>query len=73
MSNPTADEAVLDALGYVEQTIYSNEDNSPAVTWTNAEVLELLGEIAERLTIDGCCEDCTHVANYGRHSPGDLS
>ncbi len=52
MSNPTADEARADALGYVEQTIYANEDSSPRVIWTNAEVLDLLYEIAERLNVD---------------------
>ena len=52
MSNPTEDEARTDALGYVEQTIYANEDNGVFVVWKNAEVLELLEEIAERLRLD---------------------
>lgn len=84
MSNPTTDDACADALGYIAQTLYANEDNSASVMWTNREVLDLLGEIAERLAVDdpeecascdttladcpmpdaGCCEDCTHAANY---------
>ena len=52
MSNPTSEEARADALGYIEQTIYANEDNPLALVWTNAEVLELLGEIYERLALD---------------------
>ena len=57
MSNPTSDSARSDALGYIEQTIYANEDNSPAVTWTHAEVREMLFDIAERLRLDCDCED----------------
>jgi len=53
MSNATPDEARLDALGYVEQTIYANEDNPEPSTWSNADVLELLQEVAERLMLDG--------------------
>lgn len=47
------DAARLDALGCVEMTIYCNEDNPAGTLWTNAEVLELLAEIAERLCVDG--------------------
>ena len=37
-------------LGFIDQTIYANEDGSPDLTWTNAEVLELLAMIRGTLT-----------------------
>lgn len=49
MSATTEQAGWRDALGYVEQTIYANSDGSPAVTWRNSEVINLLTEIAERL------------------------
>lgn len=68
MSNETAEAARVDALGYVEQTIYANEGTGATITWCNAEVLEMLGEIAERLRLDvsggwrtGRCRDGAHV------------
>lgn len=36
---------VLDALGFIDQTGYANDDNRDDLKWSNAEVLELLGEI----------------------------
>lgn len=57
MANPNDSAARNDALGFIEQTIYANEDNSPAVTWRDDEVRELLYEIAERLRLDCECED----------------
>lgn len=41
-----------DALGFIDQTIYANEDSGPRVTWRNAEVLELLAEIRRMLVPD---------------------
>lgn len=61
MSNETPDAARLDALGYVEQTIYANEDSSPAITWRNDEVVELLREVAERLRVRG---DVAELCSY---------
>lgn len=52
MSNETPDVARLDALGFVEQTMYANEDSSPSLTWRNDEVMSLLAEIAERLRVE---------------------
>lgn len=42
--------ALHDALGFIDQTVYANEDSRPDLKWTNAEVLELLGEIRGKLT-----------------------
>lgn len=42
--------ALHDALGFIDQTVYANEDSSPRVKWRNGEVLELLAEIRHRLT-----------------------
>jgi len=42
--------AAHDALGYIDQTIYANEDASPRLKWRNSEVLDLLCEIRTRLT-----------------------
>ena len=36
---------VLDAIGFIDQTIYANDDSRPDLHWRNDEVLELLGEI----------------------------
>jgi hypothetical protein len=41
--------ARVDALGFVEQTIYANEDSDDSVVWRNSEVLSMLIEVAERL------------------------
>lgn len=38
-----------DALGFVDQTIYANEDSDPGVVWRNEEVLALLSDIRIRL------------------------
>lgn len=40
---------VNDALGFIDQTIYANEDNPPDMTWVNEEVLELLWIIRNTL------------------------
>lgn len=42
--------ALHDALGFIDQTVYANEDNSHRVKWRNSEVLELLAEIRAKLT-----------------------
>jgi hypothetical protein len=42
--------ALHDALGFIDQTVYSNEDSPEYVRWPNSEVLEMLGEIRARLT-----------------------
>lgn len=39
----------IEALGFIEQTIYANEDSPGTVTWRNDEVLGLLRDIAERV------------------------
>ena len=36
-------------LGFIDQTIYANEGSSEAVTWRNAEVLDLLRTIRSTL------------------------
>lgn len=36
-------------LGFIDQTIYANEDSGNLVTWDNAEVLELLRSIRATL------------------------
>lgn len=36
---------VDDVVGFIDQTIYANEDNPAPCFWANAEVLELLGMI----------------------------
>lgn len=36
---------LLDTLGFVDQTIYANDDSRDDLKWTNAEVIELLGMI----------------------------
>ncbi|KJL49515.1 hypothetical protein RS84_00228 [Microbacterium hydrocarbonoxydans] len=36
-------------IGFIDQTVYANEDNRPDLKWTNAEVMELLGNIRELL------------------------
>lgn len=38
-----------DALGFIDQTVYANDDNRPDLKWTNTEVLELLGVIRDKL------------------------
>ena len=42
----------LDALGFIDQTMYANQDTSTAI-WSNAEVLELLGMVRDKLTRAG--------------------
>jgi hypothetical protein len=39
----------VDALGFIEQTIYANADSPDTVTWRNGEVLDLLRDVAQRL------------------------
>lgn len=38
-----------DALGFIDQTIYANEDSNPLTSWRNEEVLALLAEIRTKL------------------------
>lgn len=45
-----ANRARLDALGYVEQTMYANGDSPRPLAWRNDEVMSMLAEIAELLT-----------------------
>lgn len=47
-----ADLAQLHSVNFIDQTRYANEGNNPSVTWTNAEVLELLGIIREQIEED---------------------
>ena len=42
-----------DALGFIDQTLYANGDNSDRVTWTNVEVLEMLRELRATLLVPG--------------------
>ena len=42
--------AVHDVLGFIDQTVYSNEDSPDCIRWDNSEVLELLGMIRGKLT-----------------------
>ena len=50
--------AIGDALGYIDQTIYANEDSD--CIWTNAEMLEMLRDIRDLLAVpnrtDGSAE-----------------
>lgn len=39
-------------LGFIDQTVYANDDNRPDLKWTNAEVMELLGEIRGMLVAE---------------------
>lgn len=41
--------AADDALGFIDQTIYANEDSNPLTPWRNEEVLALLGEIRMKM------------------------
>lgn len=43
---------VRDAVGFIDQTLYANEDNRPEVRWTNAEVVELLGMIRGMIIVE---------------------
>lgn len=45
-----AEAVVSDALGFIDQTVYENEDSSPRLMWQNIGVLELLAEIRGKLT-----------------------
>lgn len=48
-----------DALGFVDQTVYANDDNRDDLRWSNAEVLELLGMIRDKLSTDAIwCDYC---------------
>lgn len=38
------------ALGYIDETIYANEDTDPDLKWRNSEVLAVLYEIRARIT-----------------------
>lgn len=40
------------ALGFIDQTIYANEDSAPTTKWRNDEVLELLRDIRAHLLAD---------------------
>lgn len=44
---------LADAMGFIDQTVYANTDSRPDLKWSNAEVLELLGMIRERLITSG--------------------
>lgn len=46
-----ANKARLNALGLIQQTIYTNSDNPPVTVWRNDEVLSMLEEIAELLIV----------------------
>lgn len=41
--------SVRNAVGFIDQTIYANDDNRPDLRWTNDEVIELLGMIRSYL------------------------
>lgn len=58
--------AAAAALGFIEQTIYANEDLSAGVTWRNDEVLELL-RVARDIMIGQRCGFCEASAGL----PGD--
>lgn len=45
-----AHETPFEAVAFIDQTIYANEDNPPYTTWGNKEVLELLQMIRDMLT-----------------------
>lgn len=45
----SATQSASDTVGFIDQTIYANEDSSPDVSWKNSEVLELLGDIRARI------------------------
>jgi hypothetical protein len=40
------------AVGFIDQTIYANEDNGAGATWRNDEVLGLLREVRRQLVPD---------------------
>lgn len=40
------------AIGFIDQTLYANDDNRPDLKWTNAEVVELLGMIRGMLVAE---------------------
>lgn len=48
---------IIATLGFIDQTVYANEDSGADVTWANTEVLELLAEIRRALVAD------THEVN----------
>lgn len=60
--------SVTNALGMIDQTIYSNVDNGDAVTWSNGEVLRMLVEIRRALVevpqIDYSIQAATHPDAY---------
>jgi hypothetical protein len=43
---------VVAALGFIDQTLYANEDNPKPSRWRNDEVLELLRDIRAHLVAD---------------------
>lgn len=54
-ATPSPERRLLDTLGFVDQTIYANDDSRDDLTWTNSEVLELLGLV--RVTLLQGIED----------------
>ena len=64
--------SVNNALGMIDQTIYSNVDNGDDVTWTNGEVLRMLVEIrralVERPQIDYSIQASTHPDAWNHQS-----
>ena len=40
---------VIASLGFIDQTIYANDDSRPDLKWSNAEVMELLNDIRSML------------------------
>lgn len=43
---------IIAALGFIDQTVYANEDNGPGVKWSNREVLDLLADVRKALAAD---------------------
>lgn len=63
------DAALTDTLGYLDQTIYANEDSWPDLHWTNTEVLELLHSLRARL-MPGPKAGCPACSGSSRETVG---